>query len=527
MPYQSSGGRRNNVQIGVGRSLWGGTPPSPIPERVLDGIPGFLAWLALLLCIASAIAFPRGLLLIAGVLGFYSALRFFFAGIANGMGLRQIRQWERTNWYQRYLDERNQDTIPWEAVHHLILIPNYKEPLPILRKTLENLARQFNASTQMTIVLAMEGGEVNCAAKAEQLIREYHHAFANFYYTVHPTGLPGEIRGKSSNEAWAARWAKRKLVDELGYNIDHMVISTMDADTMWHPKYFEALTYLFAIRPDRHIRFWQSPIRYHGNIWDISPVMRLVNAYSTALELAYLAAPWWSAMPISSYSLSLRLMDSSGYWDADVIAEDWHMYIKAFFASNAELILDPIFLPFLATATTGDTWWEAVKNRYQQTLRHAWGSKEVGYIIAKILEHPEIDFRPAMRLLFRVAHDILLAGAGWVIITAGSQLPLLLYPNIMPSVGAILSDPVENFVFFLFTLSFALVITMGIVFWVQDVIVRPPRKAPLTLQEAFWTLISFPLLPVLTLIFVALPVMQAQTRLLIGISLQYRVARKL
>lgn len=530
MPYQSSGGRRNNVLVGVGRSIWGGAPPPPIPERVLDGIPGCLAWLALLFCIASAVAFPQVVLTIAALLGLYSSVRFLLAGIGNVMGLAKIQEWEDTDWYARYLAEKHDQALPWEVVHHLIIIPNYKEPMPILRKTLDNLAQQRDAKTALTVVLAMEAGEENCVAKAEQLKSEYQRCFANFYFTVHPGGLPGEMRGKSANEAWAARWAKRKLVDEKGYNMDHIVISTMDADTMWHAKYFTALTYLFAIAPDRHIRYWQSPIRYHANIWDINPLMRLVNAYSTAFELAYLAAPWWQPMPISSYSLSLRLMDSSGYWDTDVIAEDWHMYIKAFFSSGAEVKLEPIFLPFLATATTGDTLWEAIKNRYQQTLRHAWGSKEMGYIIARILEHPEIDIRPSASLLLRVSHDILLAGAGWIILTVGSQLPVFLHPYLVPQIGDILSNPsllLQYPTVVMLTISGALVVVLGIVFWIQDVIARPPRPHPMTLRERFLTLISFPLLPVLTLIFVALPVLQAQTRLLIGISLQYRVARKL
>lgn len=530
MPYQSSGGRRNNVQIGVGRSIWGGTPPPPIPERVLDGIPGCMAWVALLFCIASAIAFPRTLLLIAAVLGLYSAVRFVLAGIANAMGQRNIWRWEKTDWYARYQAEAGSDAIPWNEVHHLILIPNYKEHVSIMRRTLDNLARQHEAKHRLTVVLAMEGGEPNCAAKAEQLLGEYKGRFAHFYYTVHPTGLPGEMRGKSSNEAWAARWAKRRLIDEHGYNLDHIVISTMDADTMWHADYFEALTYLFAVNPKRYTTFWQSPIRYHSNIWDINPLLRIVNVYSTAFELAYLAAPWWQAIPISSYSLSLRLLDSSGYWDTDVIAEDSHMFIKAFFNSNAEVELVPVFLPFLATATTGDTLWDAIKNRYQQTLRHAWGSKEVGYIVARMLEHPEIPTQPGLKLLLRVAHDILLAGAGWIIITAGAQLPILLNPQLLPPITEILQDPlllVQYPSYFIALISGVMIVVLGIVLWIQDVIVRPPRNRRMGLRERLLTLLSFPLLPVLTLIFVALPVLQAQTRLLIGASLQYQVARKL
>jgi hypothetical protein len=369
----------------------------------------------------------------------------------------------------------------------------------------------------------MEAAEEGSVEKAERLQTEYRACFAHLYFTVHPRGLPGEMQCKSANEAWAARWIKRKLVDEKGYNLDHIAVTTMDADTLWHPDYFFALTFLFAVNPRRHLRFWQAPIRYHTNIWDINPLLRIVNAYSTAFELAYLAAPWWIPMPMSSYSLSLRLLDNSGYWDADVIADEWHMFIKAYFAREGEVMLDRIFLPFSATAVTGETLWQAIKNRYQQTLRHAWGSKEVGYIVAKTLEHPEVPFNTSFKLLFRVAHDILLAGAGWVILTAGSQLPLLLNP---PLFGQIVNEGLSNPSFALIQISFVLVSVLGIVFWYQDVIVRPPRTHRQTLKERLLTLLSFPLLPVLTLIFVAVPVLQAQTRLLIGMPLRFQVSRK-
>lgn len=531
MPYQSDSRRRNNVQIGVGRSVWGGSPPPPIPERTLDGIPGCLAWLALLFSVASAIAFPNVVLTIAAVLALYSAIRFLLAGIANVKGLRLITEWESTDWYNRYLQDATDDSLDWDVVQHVIIIPNYKEPLPILQYTLDNLAHQYEADKRLIVVLAMEATEDGCIEKAEALRAQYRGQFARFYFTVHPAGLPGELRGKSANEAWASRWIKRKLIDEKGYTLEHLTITTMDADTNWHPNYFSALTYWFAVNPDRYYRFWQAPIRYHGNIWEINPLMRLVNAYSTAFELAYLAAPWWLPMPISSYSLSFQLLDASGHWDTDVMAEDWHMFIKAFFAQNSQVEIQPIFLPFLAHATTGETIWEAIKNRYQQTLRHAWGSKEVGYIIAKMLEHPEMEFWPPLKLLLRVAHDILLAGAGWVILTVGSQLPILLNPGLLPgTIEEIIRNPLllfENVPFLMLQLSLAIIIILSVVFWYQDVTVRPERTQPMTLTERLLTLLSFPLLPILTLIFVALPVMQAQTRLLVGVSLQYRVARKL
>ncbi|MBK8027845.1 MAG: hypothetical protein IPK19_42350 [Chloroflexi bacterium] len=522
MPYQTSGVRRNNVQLGVGQSIWTGSAPTAIPERVFDGLPGCLTWLSLLLSVVGAVAFPRTLLLFAVALALYSALRFALAGIANVIGLRKIKQWEATNWRDLYRQTAPPDALAWDDVHHVVIIPNYKEPENILRKTLDCLAAQYEAQRRMTVVLAMEASEETSIAKAEMLIKEYAGAFAHIYYTVHPRGLPSEMQCKSANEAWAARWVRRQLVDELGYCLDHILVTTMDADTLWHPQYFYALTHLYAVNPERSLRFWQGPIRYHGNIWEINPLMRLINAYSSAFELAYLAAPWMMPMPMSSYSLSLRLLESSGYWDPDVIADEWHMFIKSFFLRDGAVKLERVFLPFLAQATTGSNFLEAVRNRYQQTLRHAWGTKEVGYTMAKLLEHPEIEVRRGLRLFFRISHDIFLAGAGWVIITAGSQLPLLLNSSLVEQITV--GD--DRWIFYLLQIGFALVSILGIVFWAQDVVVRPPRTKPQTLTERLLTLISFPLLPVMTVIFVSLPTIQAQTRLLMGVPLQFRVTKK-
>ena len=514
------------MQIGVGPSVWGGSAPPPVTERALDGIPGCLAWVALLLSLTAAVAYPYVILILAVLLGLYSALRFLFAGIANVMGLRQIKAWEATDWYTRYLHDARPGALDWDDVHHVVIIPNYKEDVAVLKDTLNNLKQQYQAAERMTVVLAMEAAEAGSIEKGQCLQTEYTGCFANIFFTVHPRGLPGEMQCKSANQAWAARWVKRRLVDELGYSMDHILVTTMDADTLWHRDYFYALTYLFAVHPDRYLRFWQAPIRYHTNIWAISPPMRLVNAYASAFELAYLAAPWWVPMPMSSYTLSLRLLDSSGYWDPDVIADEWHMFIKAYFAREGNVMLERVFLPFSAYATTGETVWQAIKNRYLQTLRHAWGSKEVGYMVAKILEHPEIDFGTSFKLLFRVAHDILLAGAGWVIMTVGSQVTFLFHPEIL---AELTEQNIQNPIFVALQASFMLVSVLAVVFWYQDVIVRPPRPAdqPQTLRERFLTIVSFPLMLVLTLIFVALPTMQAQTRLLAGIPLQFRVTKKI
>ena len=537
MPYTSND-RRPPRPADVGRSIWGGAPLPPIPERILDGIPGFIAWLVLLLSIASAVAFPLTLMLTAAFVALYSALRFLFAGMANGIGLRKIKHWEMIDWHQKYLDENHLAGVDWRDVHHLVIIPNYNESTEILTRTLEQLSIQRDAATQMSIILAMEESEPNSARKGQLLQRRFAKHFANVYYTVHPRGLIGEMQCKSANLAWAVNWYFEQVVRRHDLDIDNVVVTTMDADTLWHDNHFAALTYHFAISKDRYRTFWQAPIRYHGNIWQVNPLMRIINTYATAFEMAYLAAPWWMAMPMSSYSLSLTLLEQSGNWDTDVIADEWHMLIKAYFATDGKVSLQHIFLPFLADSTTGANIFQSIKNRYTQTLRHAWGSKEVGYMLAKLIENPHVVSFNSLKLLLRIAHDILLAGAGWVILTVGSQLPVMFHPEIAPiKVDSLVahSDKLGYIVdgmssshpaWSLLAISGLTMIVLVIVFQIQDYSIRPPRQTPYTIGESLQELLSIPFMVVLTLFVVALPTLVAQTRLLLGIPLQFIVTDK-
>ena len=522
----------------VGRSLWGGAPLPPIPERVLDGIPGFIAWLALLVSIASAVAFPLTLMLTAALVATYTAFRFFLAGIANAMGIRRIKEWEATDWYRKYLQDKRPNSLDWNSVHHLVIIPIYNESMKILIRTLDQLSLQENATTQISVLLAMEAAEPDSYQKAQSLHRQFAGQFANMYFTVHPRGLIGEMQCKSANLAWAINRFFENIVDEEGLDVDNYVLTTMDADTRWHEKHFAALTYHFAINENRHRTFWQAPIRYHGNIWQVNPLMRIINTYATAFELAYLAAPWWMAMPMSSYSLSLKLLERSGNWDTDVIADEWHMLIKAYFATDGQVKLEHIYLPFLADSTTGSNIFESIRNRYSQTLRHAWGSKEVGYMLAKLIENPQVVSFNSFKLLLRIAHDILLAGAGWIILTVGSQLPVFFHPKIAPikvdglfSAGDKLTYVVEGFAsshpaWVLLAVSGIVMLVLVVVFQVQDYRIRPPRVSPYTFGESLLELLSIPFMLLLTLFVVALPTLVAQTRLLLGIPLQFIVTEK-
>jgi hypothetical protein len=84
-----------------------------------------------------------------------------------------------------------------------------------------------------------------------------------------------------------------------------------------------------------------------------------------------------------------------------------------------------------------------------------------------------------------------------------------------------------NSLWLLLQATFVVVVILGIFFWYLDVITRPPRTRPATLKERVLVLLSFPLLSILSVIFLALPTIQAQTRLMLGAPLQFRVTKKL
>jgi hypothetical protein len=482
-------------------------------------IPGGLAWLALAGVAVSAWFAPRMLLLGVALLTAYTAVRFTFAAAAALWGIHLVRRWEGMDWPAEYSRRAAGDSLAPDSVRHLIVIPSYHEETDILRRTLDCLAAQPRARTCFSVVLAMEAAEPGSAEKGARLGAEYGAAFERILVTVHPRDIPGEIQCKSANQSWAVRQASQVLVDELGINADHIVVTGMDADTLWQPTYFECLGVLFATDPRRYATYWQAPIRYHANIWAIHPLMRLLHAYSSAWELAYLAAPWWQGLPMSSYSLSLRLLERAGYWDADVISDEWHMYLKSYFQRGGDQQLQPVFLPFRASATTGPTIRHAIGERYWQTFRHAWGAKEIGYTLRQITHCPNTPRWRASLLLLRVAHDNLLAGAGWVVMFLGSQLPLLLHP-------AWARTALSSLPFMLFQASILAVTALTILFWALDLRIRPPRTAPWTMGERLLELASLPLVAVLTVLCVALPVLHAQTRLMLGKSIGFRVSAK-
>ncbi|KAK4699504.1 uncharacterized protein P7C70_g6757, partial [Phenoliferia sp. Uapishka_3] len=92
----------------------------------------------------------------------------------------------------------------FDALIHLIILPNYKETLSTLRETLSVLASHPAASDSYRICLACEESESGASEKALLLMREFGKDFYDMQFTLHRVEEE-EAAGKSSNVSWAAK----------------------------------------------------------------------------------------------------------------------------------------------------------------------------------------------------------------------------------------------------------------------------------------------------------------------------------
>lgn len=72
----------------------------------------------------------------------------------------------------------------------------------------------------------MEEKEENAAFKASSICKTFENNFFRITYTIHPSGIPGEAQGKSSNESWAANQALKDYTSEAIRK--NTIITTMD-----------------------------------------------------------------------------------------------------------------------------------------------------------------------------------------------------------------------------------------------------------------------------------------------------------
>lgn len=481
-------------------------------HRALEILPGTFSWSLILLLLIGGFVIPSYIAYL--VILFYV---FWFYKSAN-MALFSVITYYRLKASQLvdWLGEAK-GFPDWRKIHHIIIIPTYKEPLHILQRTINALVKQDLPTKQITIVLATEKRDTEAPQKGKQLKKEYGKFFGNFFVTVHElTGR--EAAGKSSNENYAARVIKKELVDKRGMDINFITITSCDADHIFHPKHFSYLTFKFLDNPKRYHHFWQPAVFYYTNFWRLPALNRVVTTFGSIWNGASLSRTD-RLVSCQNYSASLKMIDEIDYWDPEIIPEDYHIFFKAFYKLKGNLEVEPIYLPLYADAAEGQNFWSTIVSQYRQFQRWAWGVSDDPYVIKNFFLTPGVSFWNKTIRLIRLTEDHFLWPVNWFFITLGMTLPSVLHPTFSRTViGYTLPR--------LATLILSVCLIFLVVILIVDAKQRPPRPAHIPRWRALVIPLEFILMPIAGFIFNALPGLDAHTRLLLGKYLEYRVTEK-
>lgn len=480
-------------------------------RRVLEFLPGFVAWMLILSPLWGSIFIPTALAYFILFFDVYWLYKSFSLVITATIASQKIKIAEEEDWYAKVKKlQHAQDT------HHVLIVLNYKESIEKLHKTFDALSQQTFPAKQLHIVLAMEKREIEAKHRAAILIKEYGHIFGSIFATYHPDVL-GEVKGKSSNEAYAGRVAYKKLIEEGKLDINYTTISSVDADSIFDRQFFACLSYKFLTDPKPYNKFWQSAIVFHNNIWEVPAPTRITSFFGNLYRMALLVQPD-RLLTHATYSLSMKLIKDVDFWDVDVIPEDYRIFFKAFYHKKGNIWVEPIFLKTSMDAALSKGYINSLKNKYHQERRWSWGVSDNPLFIKWWLTIPGVPFFRKTMLTLNVFWDHVLWPSYWFIITIAANVMAVINPVYSRTALGFSLPQLAGSI-----LSIALVALLAMLF--IDYKNRPSNKH-LPLYRKILFPFEFLLMPIVGFFLSALPALISHTQLMFGKRLEYKVTDK-
>ncbi len=399
---------------------------------------------------------------------------------------------------------------------HVALVPTYTEPFEKLYETVRALAEADYPREQLMVAIITRETDLGGRQNVARLREMFGDRFLHFFHILDPLE-PGIVVGKSSAMAYGGRWLYRELVDR-GFDPATVVVTDLDSDYRVHPQYFGYLTYTFLTDPDRFRRLYQPIPMFHNNLWDTPLAVRLVAVGATHVQM------WRSLTPrklvsFSSYAVSLRTVQEVDYWATDAIPEDSRFYWKSFFRFSGEFRAVPLFIPMYGDAVRARSYPRSLVEQYTQIRRWAWGITDIPYYIRNAFAHSEIPRRLRVRRLMDLWMDHINWAIAPFIIIFGSNLPLLLNPAFAQTT---LGQNLPLYAAWLLTGAFCCLL---ILVFVEEQI-APRRPAAWGWIQRATSYLQWLALPAVGLVFSTLPALDAQTRMMAGKYLEYRVTEK-
>lgn len=485
-------------------------------RRFLEIMPGTLAWSALFLPIILSQIVPSAVVAFVILFDLYWLYKAIIMTIHLVLGYRRHKKAMTMPWLKLARREKG-----FNDIYHALIVATYKEDISILRSTFQAIADSDYPKEKVILILATEARDHDRAqANAKILAKEFGSQFGYWLVTEHPADIPGEVRGKGGNITWAGRRLQEKL-EKWKIDPKDVIVTTLDADNRVDRQYLAELSYRFLTHPDPiHVSFQPIPM-FFNNIWE-APLPSRLLAHGTMFWVMIEATRPWRLRNFSSHSQSMKALIDIDFWSTATIVEDGHQYWRSYFAYNGNYSVVPIFTPIYQDAVVAGSLWDSIKELYYQRRRWTWGVSDIPYIIENCIKNTSIPWWDKWGKAGRAieAHFSWATQALYIMITG--WIPIVLNNTFDDTVLAYNFPIVASRLLTLAMIGLITNLTIG-------TLLLPPipnRRRRFMLIALEWILTPM-ISPVTTIFFGAMPALESQTRLMLGMHpKEFRVTVK-
>lgn len=435
-----------------------------------------------------------------------------------------IRKWMVGVEKAIHSQQRQGTYLPSSSIVHLVIMATYREDVAILRYSISNiLASRFDLKKVFFILAGEERDKERAMQNGSILQREFGDRFGAFYTTVHPHNTEGEVPGKGSNITFAAKVIVPQFLRSNGFDPSHVLVTTLDADNCVHPLYFANLTVQYLMAEHRGEKSYQPLPLFYNNIWDVPMFNRMVAFGSSFWHMIESGRPD-RLRNFSSHAQSLDALLRTDFWSSQTIVEDGHQYWRSYFIFRGQYGVIPLFIPIYQDAVQSETYTKTLWSQYKQLRRWAWGCSDIPYVLRKMRElKNEIPLWNRLVHLTRLIEGHYMWATAPIVVTLTLPVPRMINEHFANTVVSYNMG---------ITLSHFFSIAMIGVFlaiWIS-LLMAPP--IPHTDKKKYWwlrisSIFQWFLLPVTTILFGAIPAIEAQTRLMLGSTLDFQVTEKI
>lgn len=485
--------------------------------RLLEILPGALSWSTIFLMIVCSYFYPSFVAIFIIIFGGYWVIKSVNFSIHLILSYKEIQRRIKIDWFKKLRDEFNDK---YKNLTHLVVYPAYNETYELIRKSFTALIGQNYPLENFIVILATEeSSDTEIALSAKKIKDEFSHYFKRLIITVHPQNLPNEIPGKGSNESWALKKAKEKIIDKEKIPYENVIVSVFDIDSRPYPDYFSILTYHFLKEKNPYRASYQPIPVFHNNVWQLPPFSRIV-AFSTT---------YWQMMQqklekklatFSSHSMSFKALIEMNFWQTNIVSEDSRIFWQSFLFYNGNYKVVPLFYPISMDACLGKNIKETAINQYKQQRRWAYGAENIPYLIFGFIKNKKIPLKQKLYYsLIQIVgfwswstSALILMFLGW--------LPLILGRGRFTE--TMLANNLPHITSTLMTLAMVGLVTSAII----STLLLPPTPRKFHWYNHIFLLLEWILIPVTVNVFGVLPSLDAQTRLMFGKYMSFWVTPK-